>query len=226
MDTAVIDEEVGNNKEEIVVKEKPLYQFKRQDTGKFKVFQRDTDTLLEGFEDKEFNSPLEGSWFFKKLLTKTDKAEADKMQIGRGRQKKEDEPEVKTIPEVPAQGFEIPIIEGREPVIEVIGGTRYFEVIIREHDEPKRISEPITDGFNATYYVAMGKKVILPESVINTARDAVYTVIETQQDTKTMKCTNTSRESPRFSIEILREVTADEATKWLKDQKRTNIGIF
>jgi len=225
METGVLEKKAVN--------ELPAYQFKKQqDTGKFKVFQRDTDTLLEGYEDKEFNSPLEGGWFFKKLLTAADKTAGAEMKIGRGRptmaemKAKEAAEAEADLPEVPTQGFEIPIIEGQEPVIEVIGNTRYFEVIIREHDEPKRISEPITDGHNATYYVAMGKKVILPEAVINTAKDAVYTIIETHQDPKTMKCTNTSRESPRFSIEIIREVTAEEATKWLKDQKRTNIGIY
>ena len=102
--------------EEKVVKELPAYQFKKQDTGKFKVFQRDTDMLFEGYEDKEFNSPLEGGWFFKKLLMETDKTAGAEMKIGRGRpiiaemKAKADAEAEADLPEVPTKGFEIPIV--------------------------------------------------------------------------------------------------------------------
>lgn len=194
METATVTQE----KPEVKVMEP--YQIKKQkDTGKFKILSEKTGELLEGFEDKEFASPVEASRFMKKTYEEAPK---------------------------PTEGFTIPIIEGQAPVIEVIGNTRHYEVIIREHDEPKRTSEPFTDGFNTTYLVALGKKVILPEAVINTAKEAVYTIIETHQDDKTLKCTTIPRESPRFSVEIIREVSADEARKWIVEQKKTNINIF
>lgn len=177
------------------------YQFRKQDNGKFKVFGIGTDVLLEGFEDKEFGSPLEGGRFMSSILKSAEK----------------------TAESVP---FKIPIIEGKEPIIIVSDRERYFETTIREHGEDKRISEPITDGINTTYHVAMGKKVVLPESVINTAKEAVYTVMSTDKDETTQKITHRKIETPRFSVEIHREVASDEARKWLKEQKKYNISVF
>ena len=182
------------------------YQFKKQENGKFKVFGIGTDVLLEGFEDKEFGSPLEGGRFMSSILKSVDTDVSKATDSG-----------------VP---FKIPIIEGKEPIILVSDKERYFETTIREHGEDKRTSEPITDGINTTYHVAMGKKVILPESVINTAKEAVYTVMSTDKDENTQKITHRKIETPRFSVEIHREVSTDEACRWLKDQKKSNINIF
>ena len=218
METATVTQE----KPEVKVMEP--YQIKKQkDTGKFKILSEKTGELLEGFEDKEFGSPLEASRFMKTALGKIDR-KVTEFKIS---ENSSVVAEVAIPTDIPSsKGFEIPIIEGMSPVIEVIGNTRHYEVIIREHDEPKRTSEPFTDGFNTTYLVALGKKVILPEAVINTAKEAVYTIIETHQDDKTLKCTTIPRESPRFSVEIIREVSADEARKWIVEQKKTNINIF
>ena len=237
METATVTQE----KPEVKVMEP--YQIKKQkDTGKFKILSEKTGELLEGFEDKEFASPVEASRFMKKFIETAEKSAADMMthmsKAGKTVEVEENKLAfLKTGGEVDhkvtefkkegsQEGFQIPIIEGQSPVIEVIGNTRYFEVVIREHDEPKRTSEPITDGFNTTYLVALGKKVILPEAVINTAKEAVYTIIETHQDDKTLKCTTVPRESPRFSVEITREVMQDEAVKWLREQKKSNINIY
>jgi len=188
---------------ETMTQEKPEvkknYQIKKQENGKFKILNEETGGFLEGFEDKEFGSPVEASRFMKNVTKEPERQVTEFKTEG--------------------EGFQI-------PVIEIVGDTRYFEVIIREHDEPKRTSEPITDGFNTTYFVALGKKVILPEAVINTAREAVYTVIETFQDDKTLKCTTIPRQSPRFSVEVIRTVPQEEAIRWIREQKRTNINIL
>ena len=237
METATLEKETQGTPE---VKN---YQIKKQkDTGKFKILNEGTGGLLEGFEDKEFASPVEASRFMKKFIETAEKSAADMMthmsKAGKTVEVEENKlaflkTEEKVDREVTEfkkegsqEGFQIPVIEGKTPVIEVIGNTRHFEVIIREHDEPKRTSEPFTDGFNTTYLVALGKKVILPEAVINTAKEAVYTIIETHQDEKTLRCTTIPRESARFSVEVIREVVAEEAMKWLREQKKTNINIF
>jgi hypothetical protein len=195
---------------EAVLEEKKSYQIRKNaESGKFQILNPDTGTLLEGFEEKEFGSPIEGERFMKATLKVIDESAQEMNSV-----------KTQSVP------FQIPVIEGKDPVIIIEGKTRYFEVTIREHDEPKRTSEPITDGFNVTYHVALGKKIILPLAVINTAKEAVYTIIQTDQDTKTLKCTTTYRETPRFSVDVGREVTADEAVKWLKEQRKTNINIF
>jgi hypothetical protein len=196
---------------EAVVEKKPYQVKKNAESGKFQVLNSETGALLEGFEDKEFGSPIEGERFMKIVFKSVDE------EAGKTKEKN-------TVSETAA--FEIPIIEGKDPVIIVSDREKYFEVTIREHSDDKRTSEPITDGINTTYHVAMGKKVVLPEAVINTAKEAVYTIMHTDKDESTQKITHRKSEAPRFSVEKHREVSPDEARDWLRAQKKTNINIF
>lgn len=178
-------------------KEEKPYQIKKDtESGKFKILDR-KGKPFEGFEDKEFGSPIEGFQFMKKAVV----------------------PKVK--PSIVAKdGFEIPTLEGREPYIEIIGKERYFEVVLHEQDNTKRTNVFITDGQNRDFLVALDKKAILPEGAINVAKEAIYTVIEPHYDAKEGKAWETTRDVPRFSINILREVPHDEASKWLAEQKK------
>jgi hypothetical protein len=206
--------------------EKPYKIKKVAESGQFKLYNPDGEALLEGYEDKEFKSPIEAAHFIKGVLKTMDEAATE------AERKVADTNKVvaladKSIPPVTEEkAFQIPIIEGKDPFIEVIGNTRYFEVVIREHGETGRPSTPISDGCVSNYYVALGKPVILPESVINTANEAVYTTVTTVQNEATHATHNVYADIERFSVDIKREVTAEEAVKWLKEQRKVNINIF
>jgi len=188
------------------VKEKKPYKIKKNwSTSKFEILNPETDELLEGFEDKAFGSPIEAGRFMSSILKAVDKTVAETV-------KKETTP--------PNEGFEIPIIEGREPVIEVIGKQRYFEVVLHEQDNMKRTNVFLNDGYNTDFLVVLDKPVILPEGAVNVAKEAVYTLIESHYDAKEGKAWDTTRDIPRFSVSILREVPYDEAKAWLSEQKK------
>src|SRR5208337_240584 len=57
--------------ENIKGEQKP-WVFKKQESGKFKVFDRETEALLEGFEDMEFGSPLQGGRFIHTVMQEAD----------------------------------------------------------------------------------------------------------------------------------------------------------
>ena len=117
----------------------------------YKVLDRATGKPYEGFEDKEFESPLHGGRYFHSLFKEVDaKADADA--------------KIAPVADPPDSGnkpFNIPII-GEEPVIHVFG-TKYYEMVIHEQDgDAKRKDIFVTDGCSRDFLVKFDVPVILP----------------------------------------------------------------
>ena len=207
------------------------WTFKKQENGKFKVFDRETGVLLEGFEDQEWGSPLEGGRFLHKILADVEAAAATSgATFAIGGQALM--PKVGQVGDVPKTTMTITkgagdaqqiartidkaasdeILEAREgnELVKKLGVTRMFKIIIPKQsntDNNHPVFVPNHDG-GKPWNLVRGKEHIVPEYVYNILQESIATATDYdfQTGSQGVKAVATIERIPRFSVQLLGEI--------------------
>jgi len=193
--------------------------------GKFKVYDKATNELLVGFEEREFGSPLEGGKFMFHVLKAVEK-DAEGAAEDISKKKITDFTDDSVLTEGhEKKPFEAPFT-GDLAEIKIIGGCKYVEISIHEQDDTaKRKDILVTDGVSRDFLIQYDTKVIVPEGVQNVLGECVYTQMACVYDAKEGKAWIEEKEVPRFSIQFHRIVPQEEAEEWLKGMKKQYVKV-
>jgi len=222
--------------------EKKAWTYKKPDkadgSGKeafFKVYDRASGVLLEGFEDKEFGSPLEGGRYFYKLLKEADeKASADvktpragfviggmvlKPIEGQEGDKpistatpKDTQGDALKVAAVVSKGIERESEEAREGhlVTTKLGVSRMFKIVIPKQSNTD-MNNPVTipnHHGGEPWNLERGKEYIVPQYVVSILKESIGTTTDYgfEISPQGVRTVPQIDRIPRFGLQILEEI--------------------
>ncbi|MBZ0158398.1 MAG: hypothetical protein K8I29_19545 [Alphaproteobacteria bacterium] len=89
--------------------------------------------------------------------------------------------------------------EGSEEKGRRNAGPKKYRIIIDEQDNTDKNNDVfVTDGRGTPYLIKRGHEVVVPEGVVNVLKEAVYTLIEKNENGEEVR-----RDIPRFALRVL-----------------------
>ena len=186
--------------------------FRRQENGKFKVVVRETDALLEGWEDREFMSSIEAARVYKKEANQTapqnlnaiqpiDIAELSKViaeNTADAMAKAMESFISKSTDGIKDEKEKAEAKEDIKTAIDELRVQKRYRVILNEQENTDDPQQQFISCNGVAWILKRGAEAIVPEGILNVIKECVYT-----RQTQNAEGEVESKRVNRFSFTVL-----------------------